>query len=115
MPAYREDLISVLSQLSSIEINGTFNSANESCGLDSVEFDAPVVESSPRLAISWQTNATMIVLEWPGEVVGYQLEASPEIGRTNWTVVAGSVLTDGVFRAVVGQSEGTRFFRLRKQ
>jgi len=78
---------------------------------------SPVNEPAPKLTIRLENNPPSVVLEWPLNAEGYELEAAHSLTHPLWTTnvpALSSGIHDGTWRVTVDTAAPSQFYRLRK-
>jgi hypothetical protein len=115
--AGREELAAVLSELMSVTIGGRFGSGTDWVGLDGVALRAPVREGVPELGVVVGSEDGVVTIEWPANVVGYELEAATSVTEAAWSreaLVISATIVEGKRRVTVAMPTATQFYRLSK-
>lgn len=84
--------------------------------IDKVAMDLTVPAAPPALTIANVAgNASVVEVSWPADATGWVLETATDVSSPEgWQVVDAAAQTVGTRSVVTVQSEGTRFFRLKK-
>jgi hypothetical protein len=84
--------------------------------IDVVEHWVGYVELWPKLRVRLAGSPSGVVLEWPADAVGYQLEVTESLGPAQWTPVPvfAPEQLGGWQRVVFDVPVNSQFFRLRK-
>ena len=78
---------------------------------------APGNEPAPGLTIRLENNPPSVVLEWPLNAEGYELEAAHSLNQPQWTTnvpALSSGIYNGTRRVTVDPAAPSQFYRLRK-
>jgi hypothetical protein len=113
----REDLLAVLSALSSVTIQSAAAVDARAGVLDNVELLAVSSLPDPLLRLEL-VPGPQLLLQWPASLKGFQLETTAQDDFSAWTNYRADGLTYEIqsnqYRALVPAAQPRQFFRLRK-
>lgn len=115
-PASRNDLLTVLSNLTAVRIHGEGYEAQDNARIDNVRLVASPCDEPAGLSISALSN-NLVAIQWPSNRTCLRLESSPSLNVPSWsTNMPGTETTSANgLRSRIIEATGTAFFRLQRE
>jgi hypothetical protein len=112
-PPTREQMLSVLSDVTGLQIRGEFSSAADIGSLDNVGLIGLDLNTSPVLLLR-RTGSQQAILEWPANALGFRLVHTGDLDQPWTNAPLGNVIvSQGLKLMPVPTTNGSRFFQLR--
>lgn len=109
-----DQMLSALSDVVQWAIRGHYSGAAQNNGLDNVALVFPV-QNQVTLLKAWTYSQSQILLEWPENAAGFQLESSQSLSPAAWKPLANIPTSQNALRRLILEvSPDKLFFRLRK-